>query len=237
MSKPNVPVFRPGVNYDSYFKKTVSQSGFNLRLIELLKDMMEQMKDEIYSDTFVCSNEDASSFSSIDDIVNWAKKQEKTPKGSDTIIVEVGPMAGAYIVKNKSLSSSSDIVKIPSSGGGGGGGTSEIYIKVGDTIVQPVSGVYDLTSNIETVVQNTPIVNEEGETITVSQIAQDVTEVKAVTERVEADLTEVHKKVETINTTIEENLALDEEQATAISKNTEVNEAQQEILDLFQVIS
>lgn len=184
-----IPVFKPGINYDSYFKKNVTQSMFNLRLTEMIKQMLKEMKDEIFSDTFVINSVD-----NFDQLIEWAKSQEKTPKASDTIIVSSGPLAGAYIVKNKTFSTVDDIVKIP--GSNGGGSSSETLIKIGENTYSPdAAGIIDISNEFQNVTQD------------ISNVETVVTEVKTGMEANATDISEIKAKtdyIEVVHTEVEE---------------------------------
>lgn len=215
-------VFNTGINYDSYFKKNISQSGFNLRLTQLIKQMLKEMKDEVYSDTYECSD----AVSSKDDLFNWALTKEKKPKGSDIIIVESGPMTGTWRVKSEVMETPADLIKISGNTTSPEGGTiSAVYVKVGEKMYSPdENGVIDLTGEFktedgQTVIQVVnSIQNDVSNTITQVEEVQSTiqqltgkttsleTTVSENTEnitRIDADLTEVHNKIDSVEETVE----------------------------------
>ena len=237
-------VFNTGINYDSYFKKNISQSGFNLRLTQLIKQMLKEMKDEIYSDTYECSE----AISSKEELVNWALSQEKKPKGSDLIVVSVGPMTGTWRVKSEVLSSSEDMIKISGSSASGESSSGNVYVKIGEKLYTPdENGMIDISDALQ---------NEEGQTIIqivdsvkseFNELTNEVTTVKSEVQevvgkttnlettvsentqkvtKVEADLTEVHDRIDVVQETVstfDARIAQSEEKSEqALAKVTEL---------------
>ena len=237
-------VFNTGINYDSYFKKNISQSGFNLRLTQLIKEMLREMKDEVYSDTYECSEVIASK----EELVNWALSQEKKPKGSDLIVVSVGPMTGTWRVKSEVLSSSEDIIKISGTSTSGESSLSNVFVKIGEKLYAPdENGMIDISDALQ---------NEEGQTVIqivnsvkseFNELTNEVTTVKSEVQevigkttnlettvsentqkvtKVEADLTEVHDRIDGVQETVstfDSRIAQSEEKAEeAITKVKEL---------------
>ena len=237
-------VFNTGINYDSYFKKNISQSGFNLRLTQLVKQMLREMKDEVYSDTYECSEVIASK----EELVNWGLSQEKKPKGSDLIVVSVGPMTGTWRVKSEVLSSSEDIIKISGTSTSGESSLSNVFVKIGEKLYTPdENGMIDISDALQ---------NEEGQTVIqivnsvkseFNELTNEVTTVKSEVQevigkttnlettvsentqkvtKVEADLTEVHDRIDGVQETVstfDSRIAQSEEKAEeAISKVKEL---------------
>ena len=237
-------VFNTGINYDSYFKKNISQSGFNLRLTQLIKQMLREMKDEVYSDTYECSEVIASK----EELVNWALSQEKKPKGSDLIVVSVGPMTGTWRVKSEVLSSSEDIIKISGTSTSGESSLSNVFVKIGEKLYAPdENGMIDISDALQ---------NEEGQTVIqivnsvkseFNELTNEVTTVKSEVQevigkttnlettvsentqkvtKVEADLTEVHDRIDGVQETVstfDSRIAQSEEKAEeAITKVKEL---------------
>lgn len=139
-------VFQVGINYDSYFKRPVTQSGFNLRLTQLVEKMLSEMKDDLYSDTF----EVKENILSVKDLITWGNKQSPTPKGSDLLVVDSGPIKGVYRVKSKKLESEEDLIKL-SGFSDGDSQSAVVEIKIGDKTLTPdKDGVIDLSDYIMT---------------------------------------------------------------------------------------
>ena len=249
-------VFNTGINYDSYFKKNISQSGFNLRLTQLIRQMLKEMKDEVYSDTYECSEVIASK----EELVNWALSQEKKPKGSDLIVVSVGPMTGTWRVKSEVLSSSEDIIKISGTSTSGESSLSNVFVKIGEKLYAPdENGMIDISDALQ---------NEEGQTVIqivnsvkseFNELTNEVTTVKSEVQevigkttnlettvsentqkvtKVEADLTEVHDRIDGVQETVstfDSRIAQSEEKAEeAITK---VNELEPSVLSNTEKIN
>ena len=187
-------IFNGGINYDSYFKKNVSQSGFNLRLTELIKQMLKEMKDDLFSDTLECSE----FLDSKEDLLNWSLSQEKKPKGSDLIVVNEGPMAGTWRVKSQELKTVDDLVKI-SGTVSSSGGSSSVYVRIGDKTYSPdENGIIDLTDEFKT---------ESGESViqVITNVQQEVTEVTTEVQSITEKVSEIEPKVESLETTVTQN--------------------------------
>lgn len=202
-------VFNTGINYDSYFKKNVSQSGFNLRLTELVKQMLKEMKDDLFSDTLECSE----ILTSKEELLNWALSQSKTPKGSDLIVVESGPMQGTWRVKSQTLTTEDDLIKI--SGSSSSSGSSSTYVKIGEKVYTPdENGIIDLSGEFHT---------ESGESViqVVSNIQDSVTQVTNDISVIASDVDEIEQKVDTFEITVSQNT---EKVAKVEADLTEVHE-------------
>lgn len=214
------PVLKRAINYKDFFDKDVSQGGFNLRLREMIKELFKEMRDQVFSDTFVCNE---TNISSPQDIVNWAKNLPKKAKSSDTIIVQNGPFAGGWIVTAEELKNPEDMVKIP--GSTGGNSSSSVMIKVGDQYIsQGPGGEIDLTSYLV-------VTDESGDEITLEKISQSVGSIEEEISTLETTIKELDEETKKKISTIEENVveinSINEQQQLQIQSNSELNQEQE----------